>query len=105
LAVALRPRGAAPAGGRAPRRRVRLGRGFGADLGGERRGAGGTGPGDAPRRPRAAAPQLLRDRRLPDLSGPVPLRPRAPGPGRAAPLADLRIGAPQGGPGVPSPTR
>ena len=43
------------------------------------------------------------DRRLPDLPAQVPLPPRPAGAGRAAPCDDLRVGAPQGGPGVPSP--
>ena len=49
--------------------------------------------------------QLRGDRRLPDLPAEVQVRPRPPGPDRAAPRDGLRRGAPQGGPGVPPPPR
>ncbi len=50
---------------------------------------------------RAAHPQLRRHRRLPHLSGQVPLLPRTPRPARAASRAGLRRRAPPGRPGVP----
>ena len=54
---------------------------------------------------RAALAELLRDRRLPDLPAEVQVRPRPAGADRAAPRDDLRLGAAQGGPGVPPAPR
>ena len=58
-------------------------------------------------RPRrgAAAAELLRGRRLPDVSIEVQVRARPPRPAGTPSRAHLRLGAPQGGPGVPPPPR
>ena len=104
-AVAVRPGGARPAAGR--RRRPGGGRAT-ADRRIEAAGArpaARRAPPASRRHRRAAHAVVLRDRRLPHLPAEVQVRPRPPGAGRAAPLDDLRRGAPQGGPGVPPAPR
>ena len=98
-----------PGGARSPDRRRRPGNGChdGAGPGtprGIRPAVTRPGPPARPDR-RAAPPELLRRRRLPHVPAQVQVRPRAAGAARPASRADLRLGAPQGGPGVPSAPR
>ena len=66
---------------------------------------GAVAAGAAAARRRAAGAVVLRDRRLPDVPAQVQVRAPPARAARAAPLADLRVGAPRGGRGVPPPPR
>ena len=102
--VAVRHRGAGPADRRLQQRIVPIGDACRGPAGPHRRrrAAGGRPGRGAPADRRAAHAQPLGDRRLPDMPAPVQVRAGRARPDDAAPLDDLRRGAPQGGPGVPS---
>ena len=100
--LAVRAGGARPACGRGAagcRRDPAIGRGAARDLRGGRRSGRGRARPDR----RAAQPELRPDRRVPDLSAQVQVRPRPARPDGAASRARVRRGDAQGGPALPPP--